>query len=439
MRILLVSPRSEFPDVTPGWLQAPQLSLVMLAALTPAVHTVRIVEEEREPVPLQEPWDLVGISVMTATAHRAYRLAADFRRRGAKVVLGGIHVSLLPGEAAAHADTVVIGEAEPLWSRILEDASGDRLRPRYECRPSDLAAVPLVRYPVLRRLWPPAVTPVVATRGCPQNCDFCCVHQVYGRRLRRLPVERVVAQVRHTRSRLVAFLDDNLVADREWALALFKGLGELGRKLIVQVPVSFILDRRLFDSAVAAGLKGIFTGFEAIDPEALAGLRKPYHRRDYVQAVRRCRRAGVLLQASFIFGLDPHDHTVFDRTLDFILQAAVPSVSACVLTPYPGTVLYHRMRRQRRLIHRNWAYYDHVTPVFQPARMSLKTLARGYMDFREALFGWRGIAARFKDQLGGNPAAFLGLNLAFRHTTANLRKHYQRYFRWLKQAGYDRS
>jgi radical SAM superfamily enzyme YgiQ (UPF0313 family) len=219
---------------------------------------------------------------------------------------------------------------------------------------------------------------------------------------------------------------------------LFKRLRGLGRKLIVQVPVSFILDRHLFDSALAAGLKGIFTGFEAIDPEALAGLRKPYRCRDYVRAVRRCRRSGVLLQASFIFGLDPHDQTVFERTREFILQAAVPSVSACVLTPYPGTVLFDRMQRQGRLLHRNWAYYDHVTPVFQPARMSLETLAHGYLEFREALFGWRGIAARFQAQLGVNPAAYLGLNLAFRHTTANLRKHYRRYFRWLKRPGRDR-
>ena len=431
MRILLITPRSEFPDVTPGWLRIPQMSLLILCALSGSQHDVTVIDEEVEPVPIKKPWDLVGITVMTATANRAYRLTHQFRRRGVKVILGGVHPSTLPEEAAKHADSVVVGEAEGIWPQILSDAAENRLSPVYRNIGADINKIPLVHYDSERKRFPPTFDPVVASRGCPQGCDFCCVHNVYGRKFRRLPVERVIEQIHLQGSRRVIFLDDNLASNRNWALELFAGLKPYKLKMLAQLPVEFILDTELFSTAASAGLKGIFVGIETIDDAALSHFKKAVPVEEYAKAIRRCRNVGVFFHAALIFGMDFHTSGIFDRTLKFIIQHSVPSVSAYVLTPYPGTALFDRLQQENRLLHFNWAYYDHLTPVFQPARMRFEDLVEGYLRFRKRLFSYGGILRRFPAQLGVEPIPFLGSNLAFRRTTRLLEEHYHRYFNWL--------
>ncbi len=434
MRILLIGPRSEFPDGTPGWLLVPQMSLLILEALTGDEHQVRIVEEELESVPMDGCWDLVGITSMTATANRAYALADEFRGRGVKVVLGGVHASVMPEEASEHADAVVVGEAESLWAGILEDAEADRLARFYLNSKPEEMQVPLVRYKFSKKgRSAPRVDPVVSSRGCPNGCEFCCVPGLYGHRVRRLPVGRVVEQVRLSRAGHVAFLDDNLTANRDFAMELFSGLRPLGKKWIAQIPVRSILDEELFQAAVGSGLKGIFCGFETIDAKALGNLRKSVSADDCARAVRNCFGAKVFLNASFIFGMDEHDSSIFDRTLDFIKTHSIPSISTFILTPYPGTPLFERMSNEGRLLHRNWGFYDHCMPVFRPARMSPEQLADGYIRFRESLFSIRGILHRLPAQLRVNPYAYIGMNLTLRRTTAGIREHYSRYFKWIER------
>lgn len=434
MRILLISPRSGFPDSIPGWLLAPQMTLLILEALSGDKHLIRIVLEELEPVPFDESWDLVGITAMTATAPRAYSLADSFRARGTRVVLGGVHVSVMPEEALKHADTVVVGEAESVWAKVLEDAEADRLESIYSNSTPDEIHVPLVRYGERKKgIFSPDVSPAVASRGCPNACEFCSVPGLYGHRVRRLPVGRVVEQVRRSRNAHVAFLDDNLAANREFAMELFAALKPLRKKLIAQIPVRAILDDQFFHAAADSGLMGIFSGFETVDAKACRRYAKSVSIEDYARAVRNCRDAGVFLHVSLIFGMDDHDRSIFDRTLDFVMTNKVPSVSAYLLTPYPGTPLFERMSQEGRLLHRNWTYYDHLTPVIQPARMSPEELAEGYVRFRESLFSVKGILHRFSGQLRVNPWVYLGLNVAFKHTTKVLTKHYRRYFEWLER------
>jgi len=433
MRILLVAPRSAFPDAIPDWLLAPQMSLLILEALSGDKHRVRIVEEEREPVPVDESWDLVGITAMTATAFRAYSLADEFRARGAMVVLGGVHVSVMPEEASQHADAVVVGEAEAVWAKVLEDAEASRLKPIYRNSSPEEIHVPLVRFSERNRhIFAPNLAPVVASRGCPNGCEFCSVPGVYGHRVRRLPVGQVVEQVRRSRSAVIAFLDDNLAANRNFAMELFVALKPLGKKWIGQIPVRAILDEELFHAAAVSGLRGVYSGFETIDEKARLRYAKSVSAEDYARAVRNCRDAGVLLNASLIFGMDEHDTSIFDKTLDFIMASKVPSVSAYMLTPYPGTPLLDRISQEGRLLHRNWTYYDHLTPVIRPALMSPEELAEGYVRFRESLFSLKSIAHRFSAQLRVNPHAYLGMNFAYRHTTSVLRQHYKTYFEWLE-------
>ena len=436
MRILLVSPKSVFPDVTPGWLRIPQMSLAILEALTPPQHDVRIVEEEVEQIPNGE-WDLVGISVMTATAPRAYELSQHFRARGARVVLGGVHTTVLPDEGLQYADAVVIGEAEGAWQRVVEDCQRGRLERVYRNIAPDVSSVPIVTYKRRKRRFLPLVAPVVASRGCPNNCEFCCVHRVYGRRVRRLSVERVIAQVKASRANHIIFLDDNLGASRRYAFELFKRLRPLRVRWSAQVSVRFILDDELFHAAVKSGLLGLFVGVESVDPVALRRFKKSVPLEGYVKAIRRCRAAGVVFHASLIFGLDEDKKDVFKKTLDFVMRHGLPSVSANVLTPYPGTALFDRLMRQGRIVHRNWAYYDHTTPVYRPAGMSMEELAEGYLWFRKNLFSVGGILHRLPAQLRVNPVVYLGMNAAYHKTTKLMQEHYRRYFAWLKR--YQRS
>jgi radical SAM superfamily enzyme YgiQ (UPF0313 family) len=437
MRILLVSPRSDYPEAIPGWILIPQLSLKILKALSGNGHQVVTVEEDSASIPQEGKWDLVGITVMTATAPRAYRLAREFRRQGAKVILGGIHPSVLPEEASQHADAVLVGEAEGLWPVILEDAARDALQPVYYNHLPETIQVPLVDYQEDHNSRIPKAAPIISGRGCPNRCDFCSVSQIYGSRVRKVPVEQVLEQVKRSRSQYVAFLDDNLTADRDYALALFERLRGLKVNFIGQATVKFLLDDILFQSAVAAGLKGVFVGFETIDEKERRRLRKSVSLEAYREAIRKCQAAHVFLHGSFIFGLDEHDKTIFSRTLDFIMQNKIISVGAYMLTPYPGTPLFDRMVAEGRLLHRNWAFYDHGTPVFLPKRMTLEELAEGYVKFRESVFSLWGITRRLATGLWACPLPFLHVNIALRRVTSRLRDHYKNYFNWLKQSGLD--
>jgi radical SAM superfamily enzyme YgiQ (UPF0313 family) len=434
MRILLVAPRSEYPEAIPGWILIPQLSLIILETLSGNGHQVVTVEEDLAPIPLEEKWDLVGITVMTATASRAYALARAFRKRGAKVVLGGIHPSVLPEEASRHADAVLVGEAEGFWPVILEDAARDALKPIYYNHLPETMQVPLVDYKKGNNSRIPTASPVVASRGCPNRCEFCSVPRIYGSRVRKVPVEQVLEQVKRSHSQYVAFLDDNLTADRDYALALFEGLRALKVSFIGQATVRFLLDDVLFQAAVAAGLKGIFVGFETVEEQGRQRLKKSVSLAACREAIRKCQAARVILHGSFIFGLDEHDKTIFGRTLDFIMKHQITSVGAYMLTPYPGTTLFDRMVAEGRLLHRNWAFYDHGTPVFLPRRMTLAELTEGYLKFRESVFSLRGIARRLPAGLSVNPYAYIRMNAALRRVTSRLRDHYKNYFDWLKQS-----
>ncbi len=435
MRILLIAPRSDFPDTTPGWLRVPQMTLLILEALTPAPHHVTLVEEEADPIPWDEAWDLVGITVMTATAPHSYLLAGKFRERGSRVVLGGIHATIMPEEASLHADAVVVGEAEGVWERVLDDACKGALQPIYRNMTPDIGKVPLVRYPdpERRSRLIPSVAPVVSTRGCANGCEFCSVPEIYGRRPRRLPVERVIAQIGRSGTDYLNFLDDNLVADRRWALELFSRMRPFRRKWIASFPLRCVLDDEIWSAARAAGLKGIFAGVETIEEKSMARFSKVVPIGDTIKAIRRCRESGVMLNASFIFGLDEHDATIFDRTREFIMEHKVASISACILTPHPGTAVYRRMLAGNRLLHRNWSYYDHITPVFRPASMSAAELAERYMQFRKEVFGLESICRRLLPHVAVAPRIYVGLNMAFRRTTTLLEEHYRRYFRWLEE------
>jgi radical SAM superfamily enzyme YgiQ (UPF0313 family) len=434
MRILLIVPKSNFPDVTPRWLRIPQLTLPVLAGLTPPEHEVLIVEEEFEGLPLDDHWDVVGITAMTANALRAYELASIYRHNGTKVILGGIHPSVMPEEAGQFADAVVVGEAEGVWQQVLYDVKQNQLKKFYHNSQPDLSGSPIPVRPRPHSIFdlPSYVIPIMASRGCPYDCEFCCVHKVYGRIQRHIPIENIVEDIRRTGSRHIMFLDDNLGGDRSFTMQLIAAMKPLKTHWYGQVSARFILDDELFDAAVRSGLEAVFVGVESIELEANKKMRKSLPSIElYEKAIGRCRSAGVIFHASLVFGLDEETPDVFERTLEFLLHNSVPSISACILTPYPGTPLFERLTREGRILHTNWSYYDHTTVCYQPKNMEPEELAEKYLAFRKRFFSGASIIQRGYAQLRVAPLIYLGSNLAYRKTTKLMEKHLQNYFKWL--------
>jgi radical SAM superfamily enzyme YgiQ (UPF0313 family) len=393
-------------------------------------------EEDDEALPLDEHWDVVGITAMTATVRRAYDLAPQFRRNGAKVILGGIHPSVLPDEAAQYADSVVVGEAEGLWPQVLHDVEHNELKQFYRNSQPDLSKSPLPLRKKRRSLlgFPPYIMPVMFSRGCPNDCEFCCVHRVYGRKQRFVPVENIVKDIERGGTRRIMFLDDNIAGRRSYALKLFKAIEPLKISWLGQASVSFILDDELFNAALKSGMRGLFLGVESVEPAALKKMRKSLATIAlYEDAIKRCRSHGIMFHASLIFGLDEQTPEVFEHTLDFLIRNRVPSISANILTPYPGTYLFDRLMREGRILHTNWSYYDHTTVCYQPKNMGPEELAGKYLDFRKKFFSYSSIFRRGWAQLRVAPLIYLGMNLAYRGTTKQLKERHRKYFEWLRQ------
>ncbi|MFH1714941.1 MAG: radical SAM protein [Elusimicrobiota bacterium] len=269
MKILLISPVIDPKIKTPTGLMIPQLSLHLLEGLTPAQHEVKIIEEEMEDIDLNEECDLVGISCMTANAPRAYYLAKEFKKRGRKVILGGVHPTLLFDEAIQYADSVIVGEVENVWEQALKDFQEGNLQKKYHHD-----ATPLDRYiPTKYKKHKDSnffdCIPVMTTRGCPYNCDFCCVSNLYGSKIRHAPIENVVRTIKESKRKYVIFLDDNIIGDTQYSKLLFKAIIPLKIKWAGQASLSFVNDIELMKLAAKSGCVALFFGVESVSETQL--------------------------------------------------------------------------------------------------------------------------------------------------------------------------
>ncbi len=399
-RLLLISP------VAPGsllgkdfYFRLPCLSLLKVAALTPPGWDVRIVDEKIEPLNFDQPVDLVGITSMTCTVNRAYEIAAEFCRRGVPVVLGGMHASSLPEEAAQHCDSVVVAEAETLWPQLVRDFEREpsRLRGTVYRRangPPALDNVPPVNWDSYRGKRYLPVHFVETTRGCPLDCEFCAVTTFFGGRYRNRPLEEVMTELHSLRpfdgrfilKNVVFFVDDNILSNRAYTRALLERISGLGLKWLAQASVALADDPEILKLCRQSGCMGVLIGFETLAPETLASIgRKSRLGMGYLDAVRKIHDHGIGVDGSFVFGFDTDDESVFDRTLDFVIRAKIEVPFFSILTPYPGTRLYGRMTQEGRLLTRNWSLYDTSHVVFQPKRLTPEQLLAGYRRvFREA-------------------------------------------------------
>jgi radical SAM superfamily enzyme YgiQ (UPF0313 family) len=387
----------------------------MLAALVPPDWQVRLVDENVEEIEWDPLPDLAAVSVMTPLAPRGYAIADRFRRSGVPVVLGGIHPTMMPEEAAAHADSVVLGEAEGTWPQVLADARSGRLQPVYRAPGLvNLEGLAIPRRELLRRKAYFFINTTQTTRGCPFDCDFCSVTSFYGRSYRVRPVPEVLAEIERMERSFVFFVDDNIVGRPGYAKQLFRELAPLKIKWFSQAALSIVRDRELLDLARDSGCKGLFIGFESLSQKTLYAMGKSANRAaEYREAVRALHDEGIGIQGSFIFGSDHDDAAVFDDVLRFIEKTHLEAALFSILTPFPGTRIYTRMLEQNRIIDTDWGNYDMNHVVFQPRGMSPRMLQEGFNRAYRRLYGWRSIATRlfpFKR----SPVFFAVQNIGFR-------------------------
>jgi len=368
------------------------LTLPGLAALVPGHHQVSIQDEQVAPLDLDAPMDLALLTSKTCYAPRAYEIAGVLRARGVPVVMGGCHVSMNPGEAAEHADAVVIGEAEPIMETLLDHAEAGRLEPRYEGGQADMSGVPVPRRDLLQKRY--LVDAVMASRGCRYNCRFCCIRGFYGTGLRTRPVGQVLDEVRTLGPRL-GFVDENLVGDRDFGRALFAGMVPLGRRFLGQVSADIVEEPDLIDLAARAGCQGFHVGFESVNPASLKGEGKVHNRVEaYEELVERCHRAGILVAAGMIFGLDHDTPEVFDLTIRTLRRLKVDIGYFRMAIPYPGTSVFRRLEREDRIVTRDWTWYDGYYPLFRPLNMTPRQLFEGTRRVQDAFYSKRAIARR---------------------------------------------
>jgi radical SAM superfamily enzyme YgiQ (UPF0313 family) len=373
----------------------PPLGLATLAAYLADGDEAEIQDEHVEPPRLDDAPDLVVIQVYITSAYRAYRLADHYRRRGAHVALGGLHVTSLPEEAAAHGDSIFLGPGEDIWPQFLADFRGGRPERVYRSRTRTLAGVPPIRRDLIKRRLYLVPNSIVVSRGCPHVCDFCYKEAFFegGRSFYTQAVDAALAEIDRLPGRHLYFLDDHLFGDRRFAAALFDGMRGMGRLWQAAGTVNAVLLPHLLEKAVDAGLRSLFVGFESLSTENLREQRKFQNlRRDYAAAIRRLHDLGVMINGSFVFGMDADDASVFDRTVDWAIEQGIETATFHILTPYPGTALHQRLSAQRRITVHDWDLYDTRHAVFRPARMSADELERGYWRAYRHFYRWRSIA-----------------------------------------------
>jgi len=432
-RLLLLLPDGRIHKLSLGPLrtsfrEAP-LTATHLAALVPPELDldISVVDGSISPPPLEEDYDLVAISVITGTAPEAYRLAEHFRRRGATVVLGGVHVTLLPDEAAAHADAIVVGPAEDTWPKLLHDWHDGRMAERYqpERRPS-LAGLPEPRRDLQKHLGYIMPNTVFATRGCGHRCDFCAVPAA-GIGWQTRPVGDVVSSVRATGARRIAFNDVNIVQDRDYAIELFEAMAPLGKKWGGLATTDVAHDPELLEAMVRSGCSYLLLGFESVSNHGLRDMRKSFnHPGGYRFVCDTLHRHGIAIQGCFIFGLDDDDPSVFDDTIEAVNELRIDIPRYALYTPFPGTAAYRRLEADGRLLHRDWWYYDTQHVVIQPLKLSPEQLERGFFHAWRKTFTMRSILHRTSACPRQLPISFVG-NLAYRLYIRRLERDTRRF------------
>jgi len=388
MKLKLIVPATNYNLTYRKKALTPPLGMATIAALTPPEIDISIIDENITIVDFKEEVDLVGITALTSTARRAYEIADTFRARGVTVILGGIHASMQPDEASQHADAVVIGEAEGIWVRVIEDYKANRLNKVYRQRkrPS-LHNLPIPRRDLFTEGAYFVKNTISATRGCPYSCSFCSVTPFFGHTYRCRPVEEILREVDTLNNKQpIFFVDDNIAGNHKFAKELFSALIPYKIKWFGQASVTIAKDDELLELAAASGCTGLLIGFESISQASLATVGKKINVvTEYQDVIRKIHSKKIVIHGFFIVGLDEDTEEVFMHTVRFAQKMRLESAGFAYPTPLPGTAFYESLDKDGRIITRDWSRYaDEI--VFEPKLMSREALHRGHMWASQEFF-----------------------------------------------------
>lgn len=372
----------------------PPLGLATLAAYLSPDDEVDLQDQHVEQLNLDDEPDLVIIQVYITNAYRAYKIADHYKSKGAYVLLGGLHVTALPDEAAQHADTIFLGPAEESFPRFLEDFRSKKPQKIYRSAQRSLIGMPPVRRDLIKRNKYLVPNSIVVTRGCPHHCDFCYKDAFFegGKSFYTQQVDDALIEIDSLPGSHLYFLDDHLLGNPRFARELFEGMRGMNRVFQGAATISSILNGDLIEKAAEAGLRSVFVGFETFSPENLKQSNKSQNlARDYSEAVRRLHSLGIMINGSFVFGLDHDDKDVFGRTVEWGVQNAITTATYHILTPYPGTRLYENMDKAGRILSRDWNLYDTRHVVYKTTRLSADELKAGYDWSYNKFYSWSNI------------------------------------------------
>ncbi len=378
----------------------PPLSLAYVAAATPSDWQIKILDENFDIFTFEEA-DLVGITAFTSNINRAYEIARTYRERGIKVVMGGIHVSMLPDEALKYADSVVIGEAEGIWGQVISDFENDHLAPKYEGQRIDLEKRNIRPRRDLQHpgyLW----TSVQTSRGCPFSCSFCSVTKYLGKEYRQRSDQDVLEELKNIKGKYITFVDDNLIGytsdSRERARRLFQGMVDLklSKQWWMQTSLNAADDEGLIELAARAGCMFVFIGFETIDKATLKDMRKGVNLRigveNYKKAVQTFHRHGIGVLGAFIIGNDYESDAYYKKLSDFLVNSGIDIFQVSILTPLPGTELMTQVQDAKRSIYQefpqDWEKYRFSYVVHNPAGVEAETIYIGDNYLKNRLYSF---------------------------------------------------
>jgi radical SAM superfamily enzyme YgiQ (UPF0313 family) len=435
MRLTLVHPcigRRRGQPYIRTWQMEP-LAPASLAGLTPRDRDtqIRFYDDRTETIPYDEPTDLVALSVETYTAKRAYQIASEYRRRGVPVVMGGFHPTLVPDEVREHAESIVIGEAEGLWPRVVDDFRNGRLQPEYRQtgRPS-LADLRVDRSIFAGKRYLP-VGLVEAGRGCHFRCEFCAVQSYFSNTQTRRPIDAILDDIRRIKKPLIFFVDDNITSNMDQAKEFFRALIPLKIRWVSQASINAAHDEEFLRLIKASGCQGLLIGFETLNPDNLRRMRKSFNMMQggYERALANLRKHEIRLYVTFILGYDDDNGDTLDQTLAFAQHHRFYIVAFNHLTPFPGTPLYDRLRREGRLLHDRWwldSSYRYGMVPFAPRGMTAVEVEQRCIEARRKFYRLRSIVKRSVDPVNTSNwfmwTHFFSINLLFRSEVLQRRR-----------------
>ena len=376
---------------------APSLALLTLANLTPKEHEVIIENENVESINFDEKVDLVAVTVTVDVMNRAIEIAKEFKKRSVKVVAGGIHITADPKGAYGYFDAICIGMAERIWQRILFDAQNDSLNEIYNDMLS-ISGQEIVSpdYDIIDNSKYLYTNIISTSRGCPFECDFCynssqSVHKAYINR----PIEDVIREIKTLRTRHIMFIDDNFIGNPSWTKKFLAQIKPLGLKYNAAVTSNIVDMPDILDDLKESGCQSLFIGFESINDKAIDSVNKVQNSvGKYERLVEELHKRGIMINASFVFGLDEDDSSVFEKTLDWIVKNKIETVTSHILTPYPGTRLYENLHKQGRITDFDLSKYNTANVVYRPKNMTQEELYKGYLWIYKEVYSFKNIIKR---------------------------------------------